>query len=94
MTDHEILEKYRETIKKGAHKVCQKNQIEDAMLKERILQNYQKGFLEGFKGVREEETQNIARNLLQAGMQVEGVSEATGLSIDVIASLNKDEKSR
>ena len=36
----------------------------------------------------------IARNLLQAGMQVEGVSEATGLSVDVIASLNKDEKSR
>ena len=36
----------------------------------------------------------IARNLLQAGMQVEGVSEATGLPVDVISSLNKDEKSR
>lgn len=53
-----------------------------------------KGQQIGIAKGREEEKKNIARKLLQAGMQLEEVSEATGLPVDVISSLNKDEKSR
>ena len=84
MADHEILEKYRETIKKGVHQFCQKNHIEDANLKERVLQNYQKGFLEGCK----EERKNIAKKMHAKGMNIKDVSELTGLAVEEIQALN------
>ncbi len=35
---------------------------------------------------------NIARKILAKGMSVQDVNELTGLTIEVIKSLNKDEK--
>ena len=41
-----------------------------------------------------EEKQHMARNLLVRGMSIEEVDEMTGLSVEAIESMKKDEESK
>ena len=77
--DNLVTEAY--AIEKGHREGFEKG------LKEGLDKGVREGREKGIKEGRKEERYAIARNLKSLGMQLDGISKATGLSVDELSNL-------